>query len=179
MDKTITTPHGALIIRPAVEEDALSYRELRLEALRNHPEAFSADYETNRAKPTSFWAERLRANNPDMPVMTYFAIHADKLIGMCSIVYANSPKTRHTSTIVGMYVRPEWRGLHVAERLIDACIEWASTQEIILVKLAVVTTNAPAIRCYARSGFQVYGIEPQALHLNDRYYDELLMACEI
>lgn len=40
MDKTIATPPGIITIRQAQESDALAYRELRLEGLRNHPEAF-------------------------------------------------------------------------------------------------------------------------------------------
>jgi hypothetical protein len=44
------------------------------------------------------------------------------------------------------------------------------------VKLAVVTTNTPAVRCYARCGFAVYGIEPQAICYDGVFYDELLMA---
>jgi len=45
-----------------------------------------------------------------------------------------------------------------------------------IVKLGVVTTNTPAIRCYARCGFTVYGVEPQVIHYEDVLYDELLMA---
>jgi len=61
-------------IRPGTEEDAPAYRELRLEALRNHPEAFSSDYETALAKPMSFWTQRLRFNDPDNGAMLYFAL---------------------------------------------------------------------------------------------------------
>ncbi len=95
---------------------------------------------------------------------------------MCGITRQNSPKLQHSTTIVGMYVRPDWRGLQIAERLVTACVEWARTQEVKIVKLAVVTTNTRAIRCYARCGFQVYGIEPQALYYDRVFYDELLMA---
>jgi hypothetical protein len=92
MDTSINTPRGIITLHPVSEEDALSYRDLRLEALRNHPEAFSADYEVNLAKPMAFWVERLRVKNPENPVMTYFAVHADKFIGMCSIVTRTHPR---------------------------------------------------------------------------------------
>jgi RimJ/RimL family protein N-acetyltransferase len=176
METSITTPRGTVTIRSAREEDAPVYRDLRLEALRNHPEAFSADYGANLAQPMTFWADRLRLNNPDSVVMLYFAVHDQQLIGMCGMTHTNSPKLRHSSTIVGMYVQPDWRGLRIAERLVTACMEWARTQEVKIVKLAVVTTNTRAIRCYAHCGFQVYGIEPQALYYDRVYYDELLMA---
>jgi RimJ/RimL family protein N-acetyltransferase len=175
MDTSITTPHGTVAIRSAREEDAPAYRDLRLEALRNHPEAFSADYEANLAKPMTFWTERL-LNSPDNTVMIYFAVRDQPLIGMCGITRTNSPKLQHSATIVGMYVRPDWRGLRIAERLVTACVDWARTQAVKIVKLAVVTTNTRAIRCYARCGFQVYGIEPKALFYDGVFYDELLMA---
>jgi RimJ/RimL family protein N-acetyltransferase len=44
-----------------------------------------------------------------------------------------------------------------------------------VVKLAVVTTNTAAIRCYARLDFKVYGVEPQAICHQATFYDELLM----
>jgi len=176
MDTPITTPHGAITIRSAREEDAPAYRDLRLEALRNHPEAFSADYQANLAKPMTYWIERLRVNRADNAIMTYFAVHDQKLIGTSSIVCTNSPKTRHSATIVGMYVQPDWWGFHIAEELVQACMDWARTQEAKIVKLGVTATNTAAIRCYARCGFQVYGIEPQALYYDGVFYDELLMA---
>jgi RimJ/RimL family protein N-acetyltransferase len=48
-----------------------------------------------------------------------------------------------------------------------------------LVKLAVVTTNASAIRCYIQCGFRVYGVEPQVIYYDGVYYDELLMSREV
>jgi RimJ/RimL family protein N-acetyltransferase len=176
MDKSIATPRGIITIRPGTEEDAPAYRALRLEALRNHPEAFSADYAANLAKPMTFWTERLAFNNPESTAMIYFAVHDRQLIGMCGIYRTNSPKIEHTANIVGMYVQPDWRGFHIAEGLITASLDWARTLGVKIVKLAVVTTNSSAIRCYARCGFQVYGIEPQALFCDNVFYDELLMA---
>ena len=176
METSITTPRGTVAIRSAREEDAPAYRDLRLEALRNHPEAFSSDYAASLAKPMTFWTERLRFNSTDSAVMIYFAVHDQQLIGTCGIIRTNSPKIQHSANIVGMYVRPDWRGFRIAEGLVTACMDWARTLAIKTVKLAVVTTNTRAIRCYARCGFQVYGIEPQALYYDDVFYDELLMA---
>lgn len=95
---------------------------------------------------------------------------------MCGIARFHSPKVRHSADIVGMYVRPAWRGLRIADVFVNTCLDWARTHDVATVKLAVVSTNAGAIRCYARCGFRVYGIEPQALCLDGVCYDELLMA---
>lgn len=175
METSIATPHGVIAIRPAREEEALAYRDLRLEALRNHPEAFSAEYAESLAKPPSYWTERLRHGGTDAPMM-YFAVHGQALVGMCGIARTNLPKVQHSATLISMCVQPAWRGLGLADRLVTACVEWARLQGVKVVKLAVVTTNARAIRCYARCGFQVYGVEPQAICYDQVYYDELLMA---
>jgi ribosomal protein S18 acetylase RimI-like enzyme len=95
---------------------------------------------------------------------------------MAGLVRGHWPKTRHSGTLWGVYVQPEWRGHHVAEALLDTCLAWAQAHEVMIVKLAVVTTNTPAIRCYVRCGFAVYGIEPKAIYYDGVYYDELLMA---
>ena len=172
----VTTSRGIVTIRLGTEEDAPAYRDLRLEALCNHPEAFSSDYETGLAKPMSYWTKRLRFDDPDNGVRLYFAVHDELLIGMCGITHTDAPKQKHSAYIVSMYVRPEWRGLRIAEELIDACLERGRVHGIQIAKLGVTTTNGPAIRCYERCGFQVFGTEPQAIYHDGVFYDELLMA---
>ena len=82
---------------------------------------------------------------------------------------------QHTAGIFSIYVQPAWRGLGIAEALIEACVAWARKLDVRLVKLGVVTTNTAAIRCYVRCGFSVYGVEPQVIYHDGVYYDELLM----
>jgi len=43
----------------------------------------------------------------------------------------------------------------------------------------VVTSNDRARRLYERHGFSVYGTEPRALKVGDRFYDEHLMICRL
>jgi GNAT superfamily N-acetyltransferase len=172
----VNTPRGMVIIRPGLEGDAPGYRDLRLEALHNHPEAFSSDYETYAAKPISYWIERLRFDRPDNTSILFFAAHGEELLGMCGVAYSRAHKSRHSAYLVSMYVRPDWRGLGVADGLIAASLDWARARGITIVKLGVAASNVPAIQRYVRSGFRVYGLEPQAIYHDGVYYDELLMA---
>ena len=75
----------------------------------------------------------------------------------------------------GVYVRPEWRGLHLAGALIETCADWARERDVVILKLGVMTNNESAIHCYKRCGFTVYGTEPGALFHEGQYYDEFLM----
>jgi RimJ/RimL family protein N-acetyltransferase len=166
-----------IIIRHATTSDLDAFRELRLEALKNHPAAFGADYEESAARPTEHWQERLKLNKDQEAL--FFAEHENQLAGMAGIFRGSSKKNRHESTIWGVYIKPEWRGHHISETLVRACLGWAKEQGLAIVKLAVVTTNRPAIRCYEHYGFTIYGKEPKALYHDGVYYDEYLMSVEI
>jgi RimJ/RimL family protein N-acetyltransferase len=107
--------------------------------------------------------------------MLYFATHEGRLIGMCGVYRGNSPKTQHSAFIVSVYLQMEWRGLGLAEALIEACLTWGRAHGVSIAKLGVATDNIAAIRCYVRCGFQVYGVEPSALYYDGVMYDELLM----
>ena len=176
MISTIETPRGPVTVRPTREQDAASFRELRLEALRTHPEAFGADYADSLERPAEFWEQRVRSGAGTDHGITYVAEAARALVGMTGIFRQDGAKMRHSAAIWGVYVQPAWRGAGLADALIAACVAWARERALRLVKLAVVTTNAAAIRCYVRCGFSVYGLEPEVIYSNSLYYDELLMA---
>jgi len=173
MIKSMQTPKGTTTIRDASLADAERFRDLRLFALQDSPTAFSADYETNARQTISFWKTRLK---PAENSIIFVAEHDQELIGMTGIYKGDSSKTKHSSAIWGVFIRPEWRGLHIAEGLIELCCEWAKLREVEIVKLAVVSTNESAVRLYERTGFTVYGKEPNALFVNGRHYDELYMS---
>jgi len=120
-----------------------------------------------------YWQDRLRE---DENSVIFFAEHNYNLIGMTGIARGRSLKTQHSAGIWGVYVRPDWRGLHIAEGMIETCCEWAKGRDVEIIKLAVVTTNISAIRCYERIGFKTNGIEPRAILYEGQYYDEYLMS---
>ena len=168
MNKTDMT----IAIRRGVDADAEAFRELRLQALRNHPEAYSADYEVQALWPMESWLDRLRIN----PI--YFAVDEEAngaLVGITGIFPGNTLKTRHRATISGVYVRPSHRGRGLAGQLVLACVDWAAQAALRLVTLSVVTSNTPAVNCYKRCGFTISGVEPDGIYSNGIYYDEFTM----
>jgi RimJ/RimL family protein N-acetyltransferase len=175
MISTIDTARGPITIRPTCEEDAAAYRELRLEALRTHPEAFGGSYEEGLTRPIERWQQNTRDGAGTSLGVTYVAEAGGALVGMTGIYRDDSAKMGHRGSIWGVYVRPDWRGAGIADALIGACVGWAREKQLRLITLAVVTTNAAAIRCYVRCGFSVYGMDPQVIYHDGVYYDELLM----
>ena len=172
----VQTPRGDVTIRPVREAEAEAYRDLRLEGLRLHPGAFGADFESSSARPLAFWHERARQGAGGDEGVLYVADAAGALVGLTALIRNDLRKTRHGASIVGVYVRPEWRGLRIADALLHACINYAQRLGIRVLRLGVATDNLPAIRVYARCGFTVYGIEPESVQVDGVYQDELLMA---
>ena len=176
MQTDSSTPHGAITIRQAVLADAGALRELRLEALQLHPEAFGSDYERELNQPVGKWEERLSAQDYNV---VFVAASAAGLVGMTGVFRSELIKAKHNASIYGVYVRPGWRGQGLGKGLIEAGLGWARQRALKFVRLAVVTSNTPAILTYQKAGFRVYGVEQAVLFHAGRYYDELLMACEL
>lgn len=177
MKQSFTTPRGEIIIREANPKDADQFRELRLHSLQDSPTAFSADYQRNLSHPHQYWEDLLTMHTDESTM--FLAEHETLLIGMTGIARGNTPKTRHSATIWGVYMRPEWRGLHTAEELIHVCLIWARARNIIAVRLGVTTTNISAIHCYERCGFKITGTEPRALYYEGQYHDFYMMYCPL
>jgi RimJ/RimL family protein N-acetyltransferase len=168
---TLETPRGPVVIRPTREEDAESYRELRLEAIRTNQTAFTTDYETNLARPREWWVELMRGSARGV---IQVADASGTIVGMSGIYRSDTPKTDHNGIIWGVYVEPAWRGLGIVDALLSACCHWARAGGLPIVKLSAVATNL-AIRAYLRNGFSIYGVEPDAVRWQGVSYDELLM----
>ena len=187
MKRSLTTPRGEILIREASPTDAVAFRELRLGALQDSPIAFSADYQKNLNHPPTHWEEMLTMHADESAIFlaehrgsgAKSAMDQKDLIGMTGIARGGSPKTRHSAWVWGVYVKPEWRGLHIAEELIRACFAWAKDRRIVIAKLGVAAINQSAVRCYERCGFKVYGTEPRALYYDGQYYDFHMMWCSL
>jgi RimJ/RimL family protein N-acetyltransferase len=169
-------PHG-INIRPATLADLEPFRQLRLEALQNHPTAFGQDYDEIVLRPLTYWDQTLRINREERNI--YLAEHDNELVGMTGIARGLTKKIRHNASIWGVYVRPGWRGRHISEALLQACLDWAKGNQVIVVNLAVVTSNRSAIRVYERCGFCTYGVEPKAIFCDNQFYDEYLMTISL
>jgi ribosomal protein S18 acetylase RimI-like enzyme len=162
-----------MTIRRTTAADALALWEIRLEGLKTAPEAFGSDFETDSQRPESFWVER--ATGSETSATFVAEDETGCFVGLAGIVTDGRKKTGHSGSIVSVYVRPEARGKGVGDGLILACLDRAREQGVARVRLAVVTTNAPAINLYLRHGFRVYGVEPDVIRVDGQSYDELLM----
>lgn len=177
MIKSIDTPRATIIIRQSDPADALTFRELRLGALLDSPTSFSMDYEKASGQPLKYWEDMLRMDDQESAI--FLAGYEGQLIGMTGVARGRSPKVRHAVDVWGVYVKPEWRGLHIAEELIRSCLTWAIERNVVIARLGVSTINTPAVRCYERCGFSIYATESRALFHEGTYYDFYMMSISL
>lgn len=167
-----------ILIRPFRASDLRAYIPLRLEALRDHPAAFGSSYEDCRDLTDDAWLARLRNFNDGTHARLFTADPGTgELAALLGVYREPGSKVRHAATLVSVYVRPAYRGRRLVDRLLDPAIAWCREREVTILRLSVTTTNAPAIRCYTRLGFQTTGTLPQYIRTPDgAYHDEYLMS---
>jgi len=159
----------SFFVRRLEAKDATSFRDVRLEAFKNHPESFGSSYDELVSKPVSHFEEWLR----DM--VAYGAFVDDELLGIGAYFRERGLKMAHRAYVISMYCAPQLRGQGVAQQIIEQLAEHARSVGIIQLHLGVGTPNAVAKKSYEKAGFKTYGIEPRSLFVNEKYIDEELM----
>jgi ribosomal protein S18 acetylase RimI-like enzyme len=151
-----------MLVRRLGPADATLYRSLRLRALREHPDAFTSSYESDREQPVEAAAQRLAAH------AFWGAYRHAELYGFVGLERELRPKNRHKATVMGMYVAPEAAGQGVGRKLLDALVTHARANGIESLVLTVTEGNEPARRLYEGAGFRSFGIEPDAVRVAGR-----------
>lgn len=165
-----------MIIRQLNPADADNYRTIRLEALKNKPEAFSSSYEDE----VEYSVEKYRGRFNNDYTYTFGAFEGENLVGTVTLIREAKKKIKHRATIVAMYVMPEKRKLGVGKALMNVAINKAKElKQIEQVYLTVTVGNEPAKRLYESLGFVTYGVDRNGLKIDGTYFDEELMVLEL
>src|ERR1700716_3027986 len=84
-------------------DDAVLYRDIRLEALKANPEAFGSTFETENAQPLSSFSTTLGNST------VLGALRDSKLVAIAGFAVQQGQKMAHKGVIWGMYVQPSAR----------------------------------------------------------------------
>jgi ribosomal protein S18 acetylase RimI-like enzyme len=155
-------------IRQLQEQEWALWKEIRLEALKLHPEAFTNTYEEESSWEDENFKKNLVENN------IFGAFVSNKLLGVAGFFIYEPQKLKHQGLLFAMYVRKESRGKGVADYLVKAIINHAR-QRVIQLHCTVNSENKNALKLYQRHGFQTYGTAPRTVKLGEKFYDEDLM----
>jgi GNAT superfamily N-acetyltransferase len=142
-----------VVVRRFKLGDAALFRDVRLRALEESPDAFGSTHAREQAMSREEWTEiALRNVDPNVLVL---AVHEGRAVGVAGGYVI--PDRPGSSALWGMWVDPSHRGGDTAQLLVDEVIEWATEKGAAVLELWVVVTNRRAIRFYERCGFSDTG----------------------
>jgi RimJ/RimL family protein N-acetyltransferase len=166
------TPDG-FQVRPITPEELDAWWKLRLNGLRDHPDAFGGDYEASLKRGPGNYASFTTEGNVDRLFGAFTP--AGELVSQAA-VYGNDGKRRHVATIIAVHTDARWRGRGLSQALIRLAIDHCrSFPEIRQVTISANARNAAAIAVYAGTGFIPWGTEPRAIATTDGFHDEMHM----
>ncbi|MDP4086337.1 MAG: GNAT family N-acetyltransferase [Bacillota bacterium] len=164
------------MIRLLNPKDAGSFRKIRLEALKNHPEAFSTSFEEEQEFSLESFEERLNRNYS----YTFGAFEGEKSIGIVTMYVEQRAKLKHRANIVGMYISQEKRREGFGRSLMLEAIKKAKEIERVeQIHLTVTSSNEAAKKLYLSLGFQTYAVDQNALKIGHTYFDDELMVLKM
>lgn len=135
-------------IRP---QDAEAWREVRLRALLDAPDAFGSTHAETLARPPGYWSDRAARSATGSATAIFLADGGNGLLGL---VGGNCPPGQsEVRELISMWVAPAARGTGLAERLVAEVVDWSADAGSSRVELWVTESNERARRLYARIGF--------------------------
>jgi ribosomal protein S18 acetylase RimI-like enzyme len=169
---------AACLIRALGPADAAAYRELRIRALREHPDAFGRT--PDEVSTVDVIAEQFRQDVDSEEEVMVGAFDGERLIGVAGCHRERPVKQRHIAFLWGIYVVPDQRrsglGRHLVVEAITRARAWTGLE---CLWLDVTTVNTSARALYASLGFRGVGIKPRAIKVGGAYYDEELMVLDL
>lgn len=143
-----------MVVRPLRPDEWETWRDLRLRALAESPDAFRQTLEGEAALPEDLWKELAHrsAEHPDGE--TWVAELDGAPVGQA---FSRVKEDRSTLGIGAMWVAPEARGRGVGRALLDAAEAWGKARGCTNVSLSVTEGNSSAERLYRAAGYEPTG----------------------
>ncbi len=136
-----------VLVRATTAADWPALRDIRLQALRDAPDAFGSTYARESAFDESAWQQRATRDG------SFIAFIPEASASGAAGLAGGFQEAPGVVELVSMFVRAQARGRGVGEALIDAVVGWARARNASSVHLWVTETNKPARRLYERRGF--------------------------
>lgn len=148
-------------VRPITSTDWPAYRELRLKALKESPQAFGSTWQQEILLPEQDWSARAIASESGQSARGFFAISKDEVCGLVWCLISDSDP--HVANIYSLWTDPSVRGQGAGRRLLEKCIAWTNGKGVRHIRLSVTQDESPAMQLYKSQGFCTVG-EPEFLH---------------
>jgi ribosomal protein S18 acetylase RimI-like enzyme len=103
------------------------------------------------------------------------ALSAGEVVGWCDVTPKPRPIYAH-SGVLGIALLPEFRNRGIGRQLIDRTLVAARTSGFHRIELTVREKNANAIELYKTVGFEIEGLQRDAVQVDGVYENVIMMA---
>lgn len=142
-------------IRPIAAHEWPQYREVRLRALKEAPDAFGSTWEREIQGTDDSWSARIAAATASGNEGAFFAVEREQVCGLIWVQIAE--KKPHMASLYQMWVDPAARGQGVGRSLLSEALIWAKKHGAWQVRLGVTVADSPALKLYTSQGFRPVG----------------------
>ena len=150
----------AIVVRRFAASEWSTYRDLRLRALADSPDAFVSTLGRETTRADDEWRDRLAKAAIADHEIPLIAILDDTPVGLAwGRVDGRQPEIAH---VFQVWVAPEARARGIGRLLVEAVVAWAQTVGVRILRLGVTRSDSAAVRLYLRAGFVDAG-EPEPL----------------
>jgi ribosomal protein S18 acetylase RimI-like enzyme len=141
---------STLIVRQFKTTEWQAYKDLRLNALKESPEAFGSIYEDAVKNEDINWKNRLAQTSAknDYPMV---ALVGDEFAGLGWVMV--EPPENDVAHLYQMWVDPRFRRLGLGRALVESGINWTRSRGTKSMLLEVTCGDRPARRLYDSLGF--------------------------
>jgi ribosomal protein S18 acetylase RimI-like enzyme len=146
-------------VRPFAAHEWNVYKDLRLCALTDSPDAFGSTLAKEQVRTDGEWMKRIEkgaTSGWDLPLLA-------EVDGMPAGLAWGRIESEHPdeANLYQVWVAPSYRRLGIGQILLDTVIAWAKAKNAKYLELGVTYADSPAMRLYVRAGFKPTGkIEP-------------------
>jgi len=137
-------------IVPITPQNVSTFKVVRLRALQDTPQAFSATYANESQFSDQEWLQRTQRWNGERGV-GFLAMDGDAACGIAGSFLDQNDATR--AQLISMWTAPAHRRRGVGRLLVNAVLAWARSRNARTLLLLVTAHNEPAIRFYEQLGF--------------------------
>ena len=157
-----------IVVRALTEDEWELLRSLRLNALRESPDAFVASYDDEADESEDFWRARLSRSRR-------LVAEADgEAAGLVSIGTLDG--VDNGAEFFGLWVAPQWRGRSIAANLVKSGATYAAEQGCDRIAYWVGTDNGRAVAFASGFGFRPTGRRrPMRVQNGDGDEEEIAM----
>ncbi len=160
-------------IRCVNADDAVAFSSLRREVAKVNPVQMGLTYEEELTRTIDSFKKQLSFSSPNAMFGGFVEgrLVATAAVGMVS----KFPSSRHKMVMWGVFTSSLYRRQGLSRQVVGAAIEHAFEHGVRRINLQVYVPNDPAINLYKSLGFTKYGVEPEALFVDDLFFDSVHM----